>query len=252
MIRIDVDVTNPGHFFGCCGLFELSERLWPGVKGSFVASSFELSQGNIEQMLRAAAQAPLTRIDQSDATKSPLWLGDPFGLRLDWWKDTSSGGASLKTWAGRMDVHRIGCAMQSALMHCAAERPFDTAEVVLGPDGKKVEPFYFDARRGATAHPLDLGFSPDALELSTIAHPASEFLSLVGLQRFRPAAAEVRTRLFIYRAWQHPLPIAVAAVAAANAITQPGPLLRFENLFRTDQRKHKAFSPAVTLQGSTP
>jgi CRISPR-associated protein Csb3 len=158
----------------------------------------------------------------------------------------------MKTWAGRMDVHRIGRAMQSAISQCAHDRPFDAAQVVVGPDGKKVEPFYFDARRGATAHPLDLGFSPDALELSAIAHPASEFLALVGLQRFRPFAADKRSRVLSYRAWQRALPIAVAAVAAANAITQPGPLLRFENLFRTDQRKHKAFSPAVTLQGATP
>ena len=38
-IRIRVDLSNPGQFFACCGLFELADRLWPGIeiRGSFPA-----------------------------------------------------------------------------------------------------------------------------------------------------------------------------------------------------------------------
>lgn len=32
---INVDVTNPGQFFACCGLLELAHRLWPGADGWF-------------------------------------------------------------------------------------------------------------------------------------------------------------------------------------------------------------------------
>lgn len=32
---INVDVTNPGQFFACCGLLELAHRLWLGVEGMF-------------------------------------------------------------------------------------------------------------------------------------------------------------------------------------------------------------------------
>jgi CRISPR-associated protein Csb3 len=32
---VNVDVKNPGQFFACCGLFELSHRLWPQAEGSF-------------------------------------------------------------------------------------------------------------------------------------------------------------------------------------------------------------------------
>lgn len=35
---VNVDVTNPGQFFACCGLLELSHRLWPGAEGWFDAS----------------------------------------------------------------------------------------------------------------------------------------------------------------------------------------------------------------------
>jgi CRISPR-associated protein Csx14 len=34
-IGIPVDVTNPGQFFACCGLFELADRLWPGAEAWF-------------------------------------------------------------------------------------------------------------------------------------------------------------------------------------------------------------------------
>ncbi|MCS7304254.1 MAG: type I-U CRISPR-associated protein Cas8c [Thermoguttaceae bacterium] len=32
---VQVDVTNPGQFFACCGLLELASRLWPGCEGWF-------------------------------------------------------------------------------------------------------------------------------------------------------------------------------------------------------------------------
>ena len=35
MIRVNVDPTNPGQFFACCGLLELADRLWPGAEGWF-------------------------------------------------------------------------------------------------------------------------------------------------------------------------------------------------------------------------
>lgn len=34
-ITVNVDVTNPGQFFACCGLLELADRLWPGAEGWF-------------------------------------------------------------------------------------------------------------------------------------------------------------------------------------------------------------------------
>lgn len=39
-IRIDVDLTNPGQFFACCGLLELADRLWPGAEGWFEPKEF--------------------------------------------------------------------------------------------------------------------------------------------------------------------------------------------------------------------
>lgn len=247
MIRIGVDLTNPGQFFGCCGLFELASRLWPGTTGRFDGGAFELSQGELQTLVEVASAAPLMNLDAGDASASPMRLGEPFELRLDWWK-SGAGEPSLKPWAGTMLALRIARAMQRALPGALARGLFDEGLVVRGDDDKKVEPYYFDARRGANALPLDVGFSPDALSLEAVAFPATEFFTLIGLQRFRPAV--LRPRLFRYRAWRAELPIALAPLALAGALPDPGPRFQFENGFRTDQRKHKAFSPAVPVNGA--
>ncbi|HVX91210.1 MAG TPA: hypothetical protein VHC20_06340 [Candidatus Paceibacterota bacterium] len=246
MMRVNIDLTNPGQFFACCGVFELAQRLWPNATAHFEGACFVVSAGELKELLERASQASLTNLVESDSAASPMQLGQPFELRLDWWK-AGAGDPSLKPWAGTMVGSRIARAMQRELVDTLNRGLFDDGHVVVGFDGKKVEPFYFDARRGASALPLDVGFSADALSMETIAFPATEFLTLVGLQRFRPAV--LAPRVFQYRAWRTPLPITLAALATANVLPDAGALLRFENAFRTDQRKHKAFSPAVHVNG---
>lgn len=243
MIRVAVDLTNPGQFFGCCGVFELAQRLWPNATAHFEDAHFIVSDGDLEELVTKTAQAPLRVLEPTNQTSSALQLAGPFGLHLDWWK-TERG---LKTWAGRMSVDRIATSLQRDLPGTLGNGFFNDGHVVVGADGKKVEPYYFDGRRGATALPLDIGFSPDALSLETVAFSATEFFTLLGLQRFRPASPKLR--VYRYRPWESPLPIALAALAMADALPSRGPIFQFESAFRTDQRKHKAFLPAVPLNG---
>lgn len=244
MIRINADITNPGQFFGCCGVFELAHRLWPGATACFDGGQFLVSAGDLHDLVARTAQARLDVLDPANQTSSALYLSEPFGLRLDWWRFERG----LKTWAGSMSVDRIAKSLQLDLLSTLNNGFFEDCHVVLGPDRKKkVEPYYFDGRRGATALPLDTGFSPDALSLEAVTSSATEFFTLLGLQRFRPR--ETRPRVYRYRAWQAQLPIALSALAAASAIPDRGPLLQFESVFRTDQRKHKAFSPAIRVNG---
>lgn len=243
MIRLDVDLTNPGQFFGCCGVFELAQRLWPRATARFEAPHLVVSDGDLNELVTKTAQAPLEVLEPANQTSSALRLAEPFDLRLDWWKFERG----LKTWAGRMSVDRIATSLQRDLPNTLSNGFFDDGHVVIGADGKKVEPYYFDGRRGAAALPLDVGFSSDKLSLETVAFSATEFFTLVGLQRFRPS--EVKLRVYRYRAWRAPLPVTLAALAAANTIPDEGPLFQFESAFRTDQRKHKAFSPAVPVHG---
>ena len=245
MIRLDIDVTNPGQFFGSCGLFELAHRLWSDTTARFEGSAFVLSQGNLRELVESAATATLSKLVPNDKTASPMFLGPPFDLRLDWWK-AASGDRAMKPWAGgTMLAFPIASAMQGSLLGTLDRGFFDDGRVVRRADNKKVEPFYFDARRGSNALPLDIGFSPNELQLEAITFPATEFFTLIGLQRFRPRV--VRPRVFRYTAWQRAQPIRLAALAAAQALPDGGVTLQFENAFRTDQRKHKAFTPAVPI-----
>lgn len=243
MIGLDVDLTNPGQFFGCCGVYELAQRLWPGATAHFDGARFVVSRGDLKELVEKTESAPLEVLEPSNQTSSALRLAEPFDLRLDWWKVERG----LKTWAGPMSVDRIALSLQRDLLGTLENGFFDDGHVVFGTDGKKVEPYYFDGRRGATALPLDIGFSSDALSLETEAFSATEFFTLLGLQRFRPSA--VKLRVYRYRAWRAPLPVTLAALAAANALPDNGLLFQFESAFRTDQRKHKALSPAVPVNG---
>lgn len=257
-IGVRVDPANPGQFFACCGLLELADRLWGGAEGWFDSSAFYLRPVTrverpvrIGDLVRAIAGAALEPIDPANESSSPILMGAPFDLRLDWWEGDRAGREHFKGWAGRMSGLRIARAMQSAMLkeECQTGALLDYAEVTYDPEEpeQKVEPFYFDARRGASALPLDIGFSPDPLRMKSLAYPAVEFLCLVGLQRFRPVATETR-RVFEYHTWSLPLTASIAAAAIVGSIPDSGARgFRFENAFRTDQRKHKAFDMATPV-----
>lgn len=250
-ISVKIDATNPGQFFACCGLLELADRLWPGAEGWFDDDQFRIMcNGTLGELIKSITSTALVQIDPLDDTASPIRLTKPFDLVLDWWTDGLADGKQLKVWAGRMSSVRIARAMQKAIaMAGATEQLFDHGAVVYDPDQpkKKVEPYYFDSRRGWNAQSLDIGFAPDSLKMKTEAYPAVEFLCLVGLQRFRPRPTG-RRRVFEYCLWAEPLPAVVAAAAANGAIAtkQPG-TYRFENAFRTAQKKHKSFLPATPI-----
>ena len=115
-IRVNVDATNPGQFFACCGLLELADRLWDGAQGWFGReNSCVTAGGALPDLIRALCQAELVQLDPDDNTASPIEIGRPFRtLRLDWWHDDHAGGKELKVWAGTMESARIACAMQYA------------------------------------------------------------------------------------------------------------------------------------------
>ncbi len=252
-IRIKVDRTNPGQFFACCGLLELADRLWRGAEAWFEERAFCIAcGGELAELIRAVTSAELAQLDPDDNTGSPIEIGSPFRrLRLDWWQDDRAGGKELKVWAGTMESVRIACAMQQAMRDERFRSPelFDVGLIAYDPDNleKKVEPYYFDARRGPNAHSRDVGFSPNDLHLTTTAFPAVELLCLVGLQRCLPAKTNL-PRMFDYYTWGTPLPPELLPPVVAHELAFPESCgYRFENWYRTGQKKHKAFRSAIPL-----
>lgn len=259
-ITVAVDVTNPGQFFACCGLLELADRLWPSAEGWFTDERFQITGGGtLTTLLEAVRAADLSLLDAGDIYSGRGRLGGEFNLTLDWWRDYGyhdadpARGSRLKPWAGTMESVGIARAMKQGLSEPrTATDPFGVALVVRNADDpkKKKEPFHFDSRRGANALPLDIGFVQDALGIQTLAHPSVEFFALVGLQRCRPRPTDT-ARVFDYCTWAVPCPAAILPVAVTGQLGDPQARgYRFENAFRTGQKKHKAFNPATPLGGS--
>jgi len=251
-LQVNVDPTNPGQYFGCCGLLELSHRIWGSAEGWFEEGQFRVvTGGSLADLISAIGSAGLKQVDSDDDFSSPIEIEAPFELRLDWWADERAGGKSLKVWAGSMRSVRIARAMQAALRQSRfhTEQLFEQGTVVYDPSepDKKVEPYYFDARRGMNAQSLDIGFAPDAFQMTTIAYPAVEFLCLVGLQRCRPTPIGNR-RTFDYWTWSIPVDVCVVPAAACGLLADSNAkCYRFTNAFRTDQKKHKSFLPATPI-----
>jgi CRISPR-associated protein Csb3 len=89
-ITVNVDVTNPGQFFACCGLLELADRLWPGAEGSFTGDggTFNIAgDGTLPRLVEAIATAKLIHVHENDLYSSPLIIAEPFRpLSIDWWE----------------------------------------------------------------------------------------------------------------------------------------------------------------------
>jgi CRISPR-associated protein Csb3 len=276
-ISIRVDLTNPGQFFACCGLFELADRVWPGAEAWFggpgIPSTFHIlaTEGQstavadchvtIGELLAKASALTFEADDaeggsddtheDDDSQFEPITIQSPIELLLDWWADKS-----IKTWAGSMKERLILNAMLRAIDPANTDpmndgkAVFDAATLSASgkrpPNGRKREPFYFDCRRGSKAHPLDSGFSPDAHHLESNCFPAVEAMCFVGLQRARPApSAEIPNRS-TYTAWTVRLPVKAIGPVVCGMVHVPGSLaFTFDNFFRTDQKKHKSYSRAV-------
>lgn len=254
-VIVNVDVTNPGQFFACCGLHELADRLWPGTEGWFGHDDqkfFLAPNGTLESLVKATATAELIAASPSDPYASPVIIGTPFRrLAIDWWETDMTGARDLKVWAGTMESFGIAQAMQNAMRSPEFHTPglFDIGMVVTTAQdaGKKKEPYYFDARRAPNAHSRDIGFSPNDLGMTSIAHPAVELLCLIGLQVARPVST-ARSRVYDYFTWHTPLLPSLLLAASTGSLSLPGDrAYRFENWFRTGQRKHKAFRRAFAL-----
>lgn len=283
---ICIDLLNPGHFFGCCGLLELAHRFWRGAEGWFDESTFciripesSATLAGLIEALRSCEIAGLTTGERHErdaleaesreskkrgeklstekdarrvelgqlAREGKIDISSPFNLVLDWWQ-SDDGERAPKTWAGRQENYKVAVAAQNSLLSDSDPRNlFDHGAVLRTPEGKTVEPFYFDARR--FAHPLDAGFSLDVQGSETIAHPAVELLTLIALQRFRPRPSSVKWS-YEYFTWAEPLPAPVAGAVTSGAIgIYPRRLFRFPLLFRDDQKRYKAFGIATPIGG---
>jgi CRISPR-associated protein Csb3 len=283
-IRVNVDPTNPGQFFACCGLLELADRLWPGAEGWFEERQFCVAcVGSLTQLLDTLAECHMTNTMSAtqharfkeitamtvkerkaipgveDEAKeldrllreSHIVFGLPFHLTVDWFSDSFAGGSRFKTWAGRQSVLDIAVAMKNAL-NGTDWRSADCLKFSARDCGL---PFNFDSDLGAQGGAIDIGFSFDPLagsaltRIESMARPALELLALIGLQRFRALEIKGENR-FLYTLWHQPLSRGIAAAAACGAMPVLGASrFEFRLLYRT--KYLKSFLPAIPFSGGS-
>jgi CRISPR-associated protein Csb3 len=243
-IRINVDVTNPGQFFACCGLLELADRIDRATTAYFEPGGF-LIHADVPRVLDAFFKCVVTvetsEVDDDDDRSDdkpdvdahrgrtyPMILGEPFELRLDWWREEAAQAQKLKTWTAGQRVtdllreHHKGKkgvrtpSMRERFSDAFAKCPTDWVREPFPI--KSPSPFNFDSRLSRN-NALDLGF-PNKTEDSVMAFsPAAEVLTLIALQRFRPLTLEIWKRNRYYT-WNKPLPAELACVAALGLIPQ--------------------------------
>lgn len=272
-IRINVDVTNPGQFFACCGLLELASRIDRYATAYFENGQF-LVAGDVQNVLGRFFECEV-EVDTKSSVKSddgadeanekddanpnrgriyPMTLKHPFNLRLDWWNDGEAQAQKLKTWTAGMRVTDLLLGFHKKEKLIPSMRDHFAAAVKRNPDDWLREPwpikepsaFCYDSRLSRN-NALDLGHT----SFGTMAFsPAIDVLTLIGLQRFRPRMVEVWTRNR-YFTWSQPLPVEVAAVAALGLLPHlNGTCFEFPIKPRDAQGRYKLFGHAQPVRSS--
>jgi CRISPR-associated protein Csx14 len=224
---VNVDVTNPGQFFACCGLLELAHRLWAGAEGWFSNGRFLLLSHNGPDVPPVDLLKPLLDCDVElvsegtpDSKNAPLELGPPISTRLDWWLNDDGRPNLFKTWAANATSKQMFCKWRDPLkqsMRTLTDDPGAMLQVNTRLQGS----YGFDSELGWDA--LTVGFSLNEhaglKELPT--RPVVELVGAIGLQRFFPILNR-KQREVSYSTWGAPLLAPVARVAAIGQIQITG------------------------------
>lgn len=217
-IKIQVDPTNPGQFFACCGVLDLVDRISGEADGWFEGPAFfvrsrsevavtatqlldELARSTVTNAMTAREWEELSELSAMSASaraKAPglderkksleklrregaILLHKPFNLRIDWFHDTRTGGSRFKTWAGQQSVFDIASSMKKAI-EAPAWRSTPPEEWFSRASVGCGLPFNFDSDLGGQGSALDIGFSFDPLAGSAatrIESSARPFLELL-------------------------------------------------------------------------
>ena len=157
------------------------------IEGVSIAEKDERKELDNQQKTLKKQNQKLSEKDQNRlselgklAREGALYIGKSFVLRLDWWRsDDDSSSDSVKTWAGRQEIHKIARSAQDALLGIAhIQNILNEGRLLMLPDEyksedseeKSVVPFCFDPRK--FAHSLDVGYSLDVQQIRSVTYPA--------------------------------------------------------------------------------
>jgi CRISPR-associated protein Csx14 len=237
-LSVNVDVTNPGQFFACCGLLELADRLWPGAEGWFKQDDrqyYLACGGSLRQLLDELVQTSPIAIDRVCNGLAVAPIIAPLSFRfgsdssppfiLDAWtriaviKGTTQvvSNPPWNFWSGQQTSMRIWSGLQREFTAQLKDLSSDQLGDVFAQRLLQKGRFGFDP--GPAWNALDVGFSPNEHGLEVESSPATELLAAIGLQRFRPTMNEGRDGID-YFTWHTPYSPPVAAAAMVGVIQE--------------------------------
>ena len=236
-IRLNVDVTNPGQFFACCGLLELADRLWPGAEGWFEKNEFHVKcEGDLPTLLSLLVMdAPVTieRLECNGLEIKPIIAplafsfdgGATTAITLDYWTRIHNlkgvpqviANTPWNFWSGQQTAFIIWSALRFELALQLCRFSHANYEELFSQRLFQKGRFGFDP--GPAWNALDVGFSPNEHGMEVESSPAVEMLAAIGLQRFRPVMKDDRES-FDYFTWHTPYSPSIAAAAISGAMLE--------------------------------
>lgn len=246
-IKIEVNALNPVEYLACCGIFEIASRFdetslarWQsGDTTTFALESVVSEKELLEIILSTLTDWNKWKVITNDA-KEVIRLEASFsGMNdqkekfiFDWWYEslTLDGGINKSGWkmyAGQQKAEKITLDM---IQKCQKLNCKNLSEI-LQQISKVSGSFGFDPM--ASRNALDVGYSPNDLNLPVVTNPFSQLLAMFGAQNFfssrtkqaneivssRGWTKENRRYFFDYSLWLMPVPIALARILA-NAPAQ--------------------------------
>lgn len=285
-IKIPVDLTNPGQFFACCGLLELTNRLWPGAEGwfedgeQFLIRNRNLGLISFDQLcpkimrcdftflLPTEDNAALAALNKRKAAlkreKRSLPRDEEKKRKRLNSKRIASGFSLGSPFDIRVDWWLVENCDEDHLKTWAGQQAIASIAKAVHNSLSSIQADellnheILVIRDGEMIAPLsfdsgrvgtaqDIGYSSDKVGQPICCCVWTEFLTLIALQRF--ALQPDRHDFFTYHAWREPLPPSVAAVAARGLFPQMnGCEGRFRLAGRDSGNRYKAFQQATLTE----
>ncbi len=240
LIEIEVNPANPVEYLACLGIFEIASRFDEAALGHwktddsktvFVIESEKLSDEELlEIIVPTLSDWNKWKVVANDE-KEVVRLEANFlnaenkteKFTFDWWyesltEDGEINKSGWKMYAGQQKAEKIALDMTQKCQKLTCENLTD----VLKQTSKVSGSFGFDP--SASRNALDVGYSPNDLNLPVVTNPFAQLLAMFGTQNFfstrtkqsnqivssRGWTRENRKYFFDYSLWLTPVPISLA------------------------------------------
>lgn len=258
-IKIEVNAANPVEYLACCGIFEIASRF-----DETALAHWQTDGATVFVLETVLSEAELLEIILPTLTDWEKWkavrndAGEVIRLEaafskaetqtenfvLDWWYEslTPKGEINKSGWkmyAGQQKAEKIALDMIQKCQKLNCENLAD----ILRQTSKVSGSFGFDPL--ASRNALDVGYSPNDLNLPVVTNPFSQMLAMFGAQNFFPTRTnqkndiassrgwtkENRKWFFDYALWLVPAPIVLArSFANGSADFATEKILKYRSL----------------------